>query len=602
MQGETTISAGSRLGDYVVERRLGHGSEGHVFLARDSLLGRQVALKIPASGAAGETRGVEEARLCAKLEHPYVLRAYHSFRHQGMWVIVYEYAATGSLQARIDRDGPYSSTVAIEFASQLASALSYLHDQGFLHRDLKPTNVLLDAQGNVRLADFGLALDLRSPGAPSAKPVGTPLYMAPELWRDEPSSTWSDVYAFGMCLYFVLVGQVAFPYGELEQLRRAHLSVEPRFPPRLPAGLAGLMARMLHKEPARRPSASELVASLGILQGDPHAPPRSKRGRKDERRIAEPFTRESLEIAERTTLERHERAPLSRLCWLLDTDAASIVLSCDHAEEAEQLVRIAMLRGASRYTCIARVRGEECSTALIVVQGRTTDVPSFDSIPALLEHLAKAPPPRADLRPVIELQLPRELDAQRMEELTRLRVVAQARKLGLLGLLAVDPLQGAVPAARALSAELVPMAGSKIEREPFRARLRDWLEEATGGRFVFTSDAVRCARDAHRRGRPWIRIARSSVLIAAACQQQVVASWAVLSALDARSRMQELADVTPELMRRPAAWPTALMAASFASWRAEEEVDAPMVTLPPPLHTAGSMDMDTPRRSLLLRE
>ena len=159
---ERSIDVGSVVANYVIDSVLGRGAEGSVFLARDTLLGRQVALKTLRVAEIGETRGVEEARLLASLEHPHILRVYHTKRHHGVWFVVSEYLGGGSLQARVERTGPLPIPQALELMAQIASALSHVHASGIVHRDVKPQNMLLSQAGQLKLADFGLAADLRN--------------------------------------------------------------------------------------------------------------------------------------------------------------------------------------------------------------------------------------------------------------------------------------------------------------------------------------------------------------------------------------------------------------------------------------------------------
>src|SRR5689334_14409221 len=123
---ELRVESGTTIANYVVEELLGQGTEGSVFVARDSLLGRQVALKTLRVAEVGETRGVEEARLRASLEHPNVVRVLHARRHHGVWFVVFEYLAGGSLQSLLERVGPLAPEQALDLLSQAAAGLAYV--------------------------------------------------------------------------------------------------------------------------------------------------------------------------------------------------------------------------------------------------------------------------------------------------------------------------------------------------------------------------------------------------------------------------------------------------------------------------------------------
>jgi hypothetical protein len=575
LDGGTTLEAGMTLGNYVVENQLGQGTEGHVFLARDSLLGRRVALKLPASGRAGEMRGIEEARICAKLEHPSVVRAYHAFRHKGVWLIVYEYADAGTVESRVRAAGPYPTQEALELAAQAASALAYLHAEGFLHRDVKPHNLLLGRQHQIKLADFGLALDLRSPEAHSARPVGTPAFLAPELWREAPATTASDVYSLGICLYFMLFGAVPFPYAQLEPLRHAHLTQEPALPKRLPRGVMELLASLLAKEPAQRPSSAELPSMLATLVRDPHeVQRRAAQGEPAALRLTEPFSAEALERASLAVFDGgEERLELEQLLRLLGARVPSLLVCSDRPDELELLLKAAVARAAGSLQTVARAYTGQVGTALMSSLSRGSEVPTFSSLAALLDGLATTPAARADVVSLIEVHLGGAQASELAAPLAELRKLAASRGQVVVCTAALQENRTedrSVELAHLLDASVLSLGGSHIGSRRFSDRVRRWAA-AANERVRFSPDAMRALFHAYRGpGLPWMRLVRESVLIAGAAQLPVVTSWAVQGATRLRKRLHELSGVPAELRRRPACWPTADAAELLLEWRRDE--------------------------------
>lgn len=575
MNGEATVAAGMTFGNYVIESALGQGGEGQVFLARDSLLGRRVALKLPASGRAGEVRGLEEARLCAKLEHPCILRTYHAFRHQGVWFVVYEYAGLGSVEARVAKLGPYPTIEALEVTVQAARALGYLHEEGFLHRDVKPQNLLFGREGYVKLADFGLALDLRSPAALSASRVGTPVFLAPELWCDERPSTASDVYSLGMCLYFMLTGNVAFPSADIDQLKHAHLHQEPPIPQRFPGGVSDLLYAMLAKDPLMRPSIAELLNQLAVLQQDPHATSTASMSGMRAARFSEPFVRDGLErAARRAAAEGPERFHLQQLVRYLEERCPSILLSSDDIDEMEALLRVVIAQARGRFQLLARVTETQSGADHLRTRALEPETPTFSSLAEACVQLDGQPPARVDGCALVVVTLPETMSRARLEELRAGMECATTHGLSVVfiaGRAYAQATDDENHVLRVLAPRRIELSGRRMGYRDFAGRLTCWLGAATGERFRCSPDALRALWHAYVEERlPWRRLAREAVLIAAAAQLPLLTSWAVMAASAQRHRMHELADVPAELRRRPALWPTREAAAQLAAWRRDQ--------------------------------
>lgn len=268
-------------GRYQIEAVLGRGGFGYVYRAREKLTGETVAVKelVPQLVSEPEMvhRFIQEARATLRLTHPNIARTFTIFQDEGTYYLAMEYLAGGSLADRLRR-GPVPLEEAVRIVSDLCAALEYAHRLGVIHCDLKPANVLFDAQGNVRLADFGVAhvsdqlMTLRVHTGTGVT-MGTVRYMAPEQLegvRDDPRV---DIYALGAILYEMLAGR---PYLDFEtettpaaQMRNIQrIQQQPPRPlravnPAVPEWLALVVDRALRKAPAERfPTAAALRQAL----------------------------------------------------------------------------------------------------------------------------------------------------------------------------------------------------------------------------------------------------------------------------------------------------------------------------------------------------
>ena len=266
-------------GRYRLERKLGSGGMADVWLAEDQELGRKVAIKMLHERYANDTQFVErfrrEATHAAGLSHPNVVSIYDRGEAEGSYFIVMEYVEGRTLKELLVTRGPCPVPVAISYVRQVLAALRYAHRNGIVHRDIKPHNVLVDHEGRVKVADFGIARAGSSQITEAGSIIGTAQYLSPEQARGAPVDESSDLYSTGIVLYELLTGDLPFNGETPVEIAMKHLSQVPPSPssirPEVPRDLDLVVLRALAKEPADRyRSAKEMDRDLELVgRGEP---------------------------------------------------------------------------------------------------------------------------------------------------------------------------------------------------------------------------------------------------------------------------------------------------------------------------------------------
>ena len=255
--------------DYEIKRELGRGGMGVVYLAHNKLMGRDEVLKVMGRQIMERPgvleRFLREIRAVAKLRHPNIVTAYSAIRLGESIVFAMEYVEGLDLAKMVKAKGPLPVAHACSFVHQAALGLQHAHEQGLVHRDIKPGNLMLSRKGDkatVKVLDFGLAKVTREEKVDGGltsegQALGTPDFIAPEQILDAPSADIrADIYSLGGTLYYLLTGRPPFQANSLYDMFQAHISrdADPLnlVRPEVPVELAALVAKMMAKDPARR--------------------------------------------------------------------------------------------------------------------------------------------------------------------------------------------------------------------------------------------------------------------------------------------------------------------------------------------------------------
>jgi serine/threonine-protein kinase len=267
---------GATIDGFRVEALLGRGGMGEVYQAFDPRLARSVALKIVSPLLAQDrefaARFAREARSASAVSHPNIAQIYSSGEYQGRPYYVMERVAGSSLATQLDESGHLGGRRSLELLLQAAEGLRAAAEEGIVHRDIKPGNLMVDGKGRLKIVDFGLARRLAEDVRVTRTEVvvGTPTYLSPEQAQGQEVDHRSDIYSLGATFYHLLSGAPPFaadtPVGVLLQHVSGRLTPLRQRNPRVPPAVAAVIERMLEKDPARRyADYDQLIADLRLL-------------------------------------------------------------------------------------------------------------------------------------------------------------------------------------------------------------------------------------------------------------------------------------------------------------------------------------------------
>ena len=273
-------------GRYALETLVGSGGMADVYRAKDQLLERTVAVKILHQQYENDKEFIErfqrEAKAAARITHPNIVNVYDVGVAEGRHYIVMEYVPGRTLKERIKEEGPVPAAEALHIARQIAGALAQAHANNLVHCDIKPHNILVMPDGNVKVADFGIARAVtESTMTYNDNIMGSVHYFSPEQARGTIITPKSDVYSLGVVLYEMLTGRIPFDGNTAVSIARKHLEEEPQpihaLVPNIPPVVEALVTRMMAKDPALRPDSRLLTQDImhteRMMRGDTSAMP-----------------------------------------------------------------------------------------------------------------------------------------------------------------------------------------------------------------------------------------------------------------------------------------------------------------------------------------
>jgi len=268
-----TCGAANRFAHFELLSQVGAGGAGKVYEALNRRSGRKVALKVlrflPLEPRrASWRRLLREASLAGSVSHPHIVKVHEIGLAEGVPFVEMEFLPAGSVKDLVEREGPMLWQDACRVVSEALSALCQAHKEQVIHRDLKPGNILLDGQGHAKLTDFGLCKLLEE--TTTTRVVGSPHFMAPEQWTGSQVGPWTDIYAVGLSLYFLITAHLPFEGENALSLMYKHLHFPvpdaSQWAPNVPLPLLELIRKATAKEPSQRfGSAEEFRTALAVF-------------------------------------------------------------------------------------------------------------------------------------------------------------------------------------------------------------------------------------------------------------------------------------------------------------------------------------------------
>lgn len=562
-----SIALDSILGNYKIERLLGRGGQAEVFLAHDLALHRKAAIKVFRDGRV--PRSIAEGRLLARLSHPNIVQVYHLESSAPPYYMAMEYIAGADLLDRVRRFGPLDPSQALAVLRDVLAGLRHAHAVGVIHRDVKPQNLLGGFDQVVKIADFGLATLVDAERKSEREhAVGTPGYMAPEIWHGGTPNPASDLYSVGCVLFFTLTGRPPFAGRTSGALSRAHLVAHPRLPVELPQPLVRLVENLMAKDPAKRiPTAADALEEVGrcesALRGHRRAGHLPR-----EPRVAVGATAEIFDLPHFADAKTRLRRIVGSVVALVCVSGSNLYYPSQLAERvlescAEDVMRTAAIR--------LRRQGSSdlCSVIQEIAQTRVVDVEtlkrgSMPSVAAIAETLA---PDRR--RRALLVVAERDLHPAEVTFLAELARDAQRRNLCILVVCYDAQASTLVDQARALHraarVDVLRVPDPTPEQALVHAHL--WAREAG------VPSSRRWSAPALALGADWavrwpdhmVRILGNAEVLALRHGLPVLTTWCLRAAAEHPELLSATSPLLAPWRERPPLWPDL---AEFERWRA----------------------------------
>jgi serine/threonine protein kinase len=307
---------GQIIGKYKILSTIGSGGFGTVYLAEDTWIDKKVALKVPHKQGVDFGELLREPRLLASLNHPNIVTILTAEKQENVFFIVMEFVPGETLETIIAREGPLDVARALDYTCQISNAVDHAHRQGVLHRDLRPSNVLVAESGMLKVADFGTSRFLEI-AAHGTTVIGSPPYMAPEQFRGKAVFA-SDIYSLGVTMYQMMTGELPYDTpspADLERLMKGELLTAPRLKnSKIPKSINDIVLKAMAPEiHARYQRAGELLDDVLAARssGSRRTPRRATPNAPDS---AEPVVGDSVAQDIHLRLKARE-APQPRFCW-----------------------------------------------------------------------------------------------------------------------------------------------------------------------------------------------------------------------------------------------------------------------------------------------